>query len=170
MLIANFVFITSMVIFVNNIYKLYFVEIIGEMFSQFIMVSISEELVFRVGVSEILSKNTQDTKKRIIVSSLFFGAMHLLVQINTIDFMDHWIILKILLIPIILGGILAVVYELTGDLLLLITIHGTYNVLAGLSVGVYKNVFCISYIMINLILCIYIILKRKEEYYEKNII
>lgn len=159
-LIINIAFITFMILSVNKIFKLYFVEIISTLFTQFILVSICEEYVFRVAVSKILNRNKIDKWKKILISGIFFALMHLLAQFHILEQINHWAILKLILVPLILGGALAMLYEFTGDILLLVMIHGTYNVLACLSVGIYKNIFCILYILIILFLCIYTVVKR----------
>ncbi len=151
------------IFFVNKIYYLYPTEIIGAIFSQIFLIGLCEELVFRKCVSNVLNRTDHNIWVNVIISSLYFALMHLLEQLFYMQSLDYMQILKIVLVPFMLGMMLAIVYECTKNIVITIIMHSSYNIIAVLSVSDYKNIFCAVCIIADIFLCIYIVSRKRKD-------
>lgn len=161
-----------MILCVNQIYHIYLTEIIGTIFSQIFLIGLCEELVFRKCVSNVLSRTSHSTQSNVIISGLYFAMMHLLGQLLYMQSPDYEQILKIMLVPFMLGIMLAIVYECTQNIIITIIMHSSYNIIADLSVSDYKNIFCAGCIIADIFICIYIASRKRKDrikYEEVNI-
>lgn len=161
--------IFSILFFIIAIYRtskempLYADEIVGYLITEFVLVALIEELVFR----EIVSSMLIDFKKitKILCSALIFTTMHYVSWMPEIIAFDITETSMRLFSPLCIGIILATLYEIHKSIFLTVIVHGTYNVLTLISYGNIRIVICLCYILFAIIYCIYFY--RKEKINEK---
>ena len=143
---------------------LYVGEVMGYLLEAFLLIALLEELVFRGMISQVLGERCVVSK--VMVSTAVFTLMHYVSWMPEIFAFEVKEICILLFSPLILGILLATLYEIKKDVGLTTIVHGTYNVLSLVSYGNVRIAMCLCYILFVIAYSVYC--KKKGSSNEKN--
>ena len=150
-LLCNAVFILFVIIIGKTIgkYEINWIGVLNRSIFCYIFVALTEEWIYRGFIVTQMKKAVNSELKIVFISAVLFSLTHLPSYLMYTENITFGGIVYRLLIPFLLGVVFAHIYLCNGNLLLLILLHGSYNMIENIAFdGWYYVSYGIGWILI----------------------
>lgn len=166
LLLINVAFILFAIIVGKTIggYEINWVGVLCSAIFHYIFVGITEEWIYRGFIVTQMKKVVNNELVIVISSAVLFSLMHLPAYLMYTDSVTFGGVIYRLIIPLLMGLVFAHIYLCNGNLLILVLLHGTYNLIDSVT---FDSWYYVSYVIFWLLMLAYSIycyrVKKKHQ-------